>query len=134
MELDEILGVDPTDRHARHARDLVEEDRRLIRELRRIREGQRLTQADLAERMDISQSAVAKIESGERDPRLSTIRRLAMGLGVTVSHVIEDPGVERARRINYWLTDQLEHTLFVEHDSPSDTGFLVKTPGRKART
>lgn len=36
-----------------------------------------LTQSELAERAGISQPAYAKIKSGENDPRLSTIGRLA---------------------------------------------------------
>ena len=46
---------------------------------RRVKLG--LTQTELAARMGTSQSAVARIESGEGDVRLSTLERYAAALG-----------------------------------------------------
>ena len=40
-----------------------------------------LTQTDVAARMGTSQSAVARIESGDADVRLSTLERYAAALG-----------------------------------------------------
>ena len=45
------------------------------------------SQAQVAERMGISQGAVARIESGERDPHLSTLRRYAHAVRVRVIHM-----------------------------------------------
>jgi predicted transcriptional regulator len=39
-----------------------------------------LTQADLAERADVSQPLIARIEGGDVDPRLSTLRRIVEAL------------------------------------------------------
>lgn len=39
-----------------------------------------LTQGDVADRADLSQPAVSKLLSGENDPRLSTVRRVAIAI------------------------------------------------------
>lgn len=41
-----------------------------------------LTQTEVAARMGTSQSAVARLESGEADVRLSTLERYAAAIGV----------------------------------------------------
>ncbi len=41
-----------------------------------------ITQAELAERMGMKQPAVARMETGPFDPRLTTLRKLASALGV----------------------------------------------------
>ncbi len=43
-----------------------------------------LTQAELAARMGTTQSAVARMESGTFDPRVGTLRKLALALGVQI--------------------------------------------------
>ena len=43
-----------------------------------------LTQTEVAARMGTSQSAVARIESGDADVRLSTLERYAVALGRTI--------------------------------------------------
>jgi transcriptional regulator with XRE-family HTH domain len=55
----------------------LEEEFSLARELiaARVRAG--LTQAELAERMDTTQSAIARLESGERLPSVKTLLRFA---------------------------------------------------------
>ena len=49
------------------------------------REAAGLTQADLAERAKTSRATIAQIESGEGDPRLSTLGAIADALGVGLS-------------------------------------------------
>jgi predicted transcriptional regulator len=58
--------------------------RELIDELVRARRESELSQTELAARMGTSQSAVARLESGELDARLSTLERYAAALGRTV--------------------------------------------------
>ena len=45
-------------------------------DLKRLREAARLTQKSLAERAGVSQSLIARIESGSVDPRLSTLKKI----------------------------------------------------------
>ena|ERR1035437_3349430 len=88
MNLEEMLGIDLDDPDQRHARDLVEADERMLDELVRIRK-ERLTQAEVGKQMGISQGAVARIESGERDPHLSTLRRYAFAVGAVITHKVD---------------------------------------------
>lgn len=43
-----------------------------------------LTQAQLAQRLGVAQSAVARLESGEHNPRLETLMSLSRVLGIEV--------------------------------------------------
>jgi predicted transcriptional regulator len=58
--------------------------RELIDELVRARRQSELSQTEIAARMGTSQSAVARLESGALDARLSTLERYAAALGRTV--------------------------------------------------
>jgi predicted transcriptional regulator len=58
--------------------------RELIDELVRARKQIGLSQTEIAARMGTSQSAVARLETGELDARLSTVERYAAALGRTV--------------------------------------------------
>ncbi len=54
--------------------------------IRRLRKAVRLTQKELAEKAGLSQSLISRIERGNVDPRLSTIKR--------IMHVIENASVK----------------------------------------
>jgi transcriptional regulator with XRE-family HTH domain len=58
--------------------------RALIDALVRARQESELSQTQIAARMGTSQSAVARLESGGLDARLSTLERYAAALGRTV--------------------------------------------------
>jgi transcriptional regulator with XRE-family HTH domain len=68
--------------------------------LRAIREKQRISQRALASMAGITQAALFRLESGETDPRLSTLRALAKALGVTVAEIIGEgrPANRRGKR------------------------------------
>jgi len=73
--------------------DLVEaaiERRRLLRALAEDRESSGLSQTLVAARMNTSQSAVARIESGQADIKLSTLERYAAALGKRVKWQLVD--------------------------------------------
>jgi DNA-binding XRE family transcriptional regulator len=57
------------------------ERRRLQRTLAAKRQELGLTQAEVAARMETSQSAVARIEAGEVDAKMSTLQRYAIAIG-----------------------------------------------------
>lgn len=63
------------------------DDRRrdLIQELVSARLDSGLSQTEIAARMGTSQSAVARMESGDLDVRLSTLERYAAAIGRTVN-------------------------------------------------
>lgn len=51
----------------------------------------KLTQAELAERMGTSQSAIARMESGKAAPSLTTLRRLAKATGLKLEISFRKP-------------------------------------------
>lgn len=57
--------------------------------LRAIRALRGITQADLAEKAGISQTAVAEFEKDKRDLRTSTVVKLCEALGVQVTYKID---------------------------------------------
>lgn len=65
--------------------DAALERRLFLRDLATRRERLGLSQTAVAARMGTSQSAVARLESGEADVRLSTVERYAAALGVRVA-------------------------------------------------
>lgn len=66
------------------------ERRRLLRELAELRARRGLTQAQVAAVMGTSQSAVARLEKGEIDAKLSTVDRFALALGTEVRWSLAD--------------------------------------------
>jgi ribosome-binding protein aMBF1 (putative translation factor) len=64
--------------------------RELLRELAARRESTGLSQTAVAARMSTSQSAVARIESGQADVKLSTLERYAEAVGKRVQWELVD--------------------------------------------
>jgi len=80
--LDELIA----DRSLRNADfpelvDAAFRRRELVRELAELREAMSVSQTRLAARMGTSQSAVARLEGGDVDARVSTLARYAAALG-----------------------------------------------------
>ena len=67
---------------------LAEDADALIADLVELRRRRGLSQTDIAERMGTSQSALARVESGRSDLRLSTIARYAEALDVDLNFAI----------------------------------------------
>lgn len=57
--------------------------------LRELRKCQRVTIRELSKRSGISRQAIYNYENGEKNPKMETIRKLALGLGVSVDEVLE---------------------------------------------
>ncbi len=60
----------------------------LGRNLRHARDQLGLTQEQVAERSGVHATEVSRIEAGKRDPRVSTMERLAKALGVPPSDLL----------------------------------------------
>jgi ribosome-binding protein aMBF1 (putative translation factor) len=60
--------------------------RELLSSLAERRRAMGLSQTVVAARMGTSQSALARIEAGESDPRISTVERYALALGDELAH------------------------------------------------
>ena len=61
--------------------EIADRRARVIDDLVRARRRQGLSQTDVATRMGTSQSAVARLEAGDADVRLSTLERYAAAVG-----------------------------------------------------
>ncbi|MBU0579288.1 helix-turn-helix domain-containing protein [Patescibacteria group bacterium] len=61
--------------------DKLEPEYQLAKQLHEKREQQKLSQRDLAKKMKTSQAAVARIESGDGNPTLNTLKNVAQALG-----------------------------------------------------
>lgn len=71
-------------------RELAARRRALTDELAARRSRLGLSQTEVAARMGTSQSAVARLEAGQVDLRLSTLERYADALGCTIDWKLED--------------------------------------------
>jgi transcriptional regulator with XRE-family HTH domain len=60
----------------------------LGRNLRRARERRDLTQEQVAERSGVHATEVSRIEAGKRDPKVSTLERLAAAVEVAPSELL----------------------------------------------
>jgi len=66
-------------------RRMAGQRRRLVSDLTAQRQAAGLSQTEVAARMGTSQSAVARLESGEGDARASTLERYAAAIGCQIS-------------------------------------------------
>jgi transcriptional regulator with XRE-family HTH domain len=64
-------------------------DKRFIARLKTLRAGREMTQEALAERAGISRTYIARLELGQQDPTLGTLRKLAKALKVKVGDLVE---------------------------------------------
>jgi ribosome-binding protein aMBF1 (putative translation factor) len=71
-------------------RRMADERRRLMTDLAAERQAARLSQTEVAARMGTSQSAVARLESGEADARASTLERYAAAIGRHITWRMHD--------------------------------------------
>ena len=60
--------------------------------LRQIREGKGVSLRALKKRSGVAVSSLARYEAGQGDPQLTTLRKIAKALGVTVAELIGDRG------------------------------------------
>jgi DNA-binding XRE family transcriptional regulator len=100
------LGIDLGNAEERRGAELAYEDQHWLASLVRVRRASTLTQKEIAERMQTSQEAVSRLEKLGNDPRLSTIRRYALAVGIGYRHELVDVPAAEAQptRMNVtWL-------------------------------
>ena len=64
-------------------------------QLRAVREGKGVSLRALKKTSGVAVATLARIEAGGYDPRLSTLRRLAKALGVTVAKLIGERSTKK---------------------------------------
>lgn len=89
--LDELLGIDRADPLQNLAGRLVESDSNLWEQLVAARKRAGLQVWQVAERMATQSSLIEALERPGADPRMSTIRRYALAIGVLVEHKVLPP-------------------------------------------
>ena len=94
-DLDEPLPLLPGFREIA-LRRMAAQRRRLVTELTAERQAARLSQTEVAARMGTSQSAVARLESGEADARASTLERYAAAIGHQITWELRGTGTAAA--------------------------------------
>ncbi len=67
-----------------------------MEELKRVRRLRGMSQLDLAARSGVSQYTITEIETGRREPRPSTLRKLAKALDVEVADFFREPEAPKA--------------------------------------
>ena len=60
----------------------------LAQRIKSLRAKREMTQAELAERAKLTLGYIGKLETGSYDPQLSTLKRLAKALRVTVAELV----------------------------------------------
>lgn len=63
--------------------------KKLGQNLKRIREEKGMTQGDICRALDIDRGFISSIENGKRNPTLSTIKKIADVLGITVDELLK---------------------------------------------
>lgn len=66
----------------RKAYEEMQPEFEIIRSLTRVRMEKKLNQRQLARKVGVTQSALARFESGKVDPRLTFLKKITAGLGL----------------------------------------------------
>jgi transcriptional regulator with XRE-family HTH domain len=69
-------------------KDVAKHNWKLARTIQKIRKERHITQEELAERLNVSQSWLARIETGREIPNLKRLQQIARALGVKVKDLI----------------------------------------------
>ena len=80
----ETLNEQLKDSEFRAEWEALEPERQIIRAIIEGREEKHMTQKQLAEATGIAQADISRLESGTANPSLSTLKRLAAGMGMAL--------------------------------------------------
>jgi transcriptional regulator with XRE-family HTH domain len=69
-------------------KDVTKQNWQLARTIQKIRQERQITQEELAERLNVSQSWLARVETGRETPNLKRLQQIARALGVKVKELI----------------------------------------------
>jgi ribosome-binding protein aMBF1 (putative translation factor) len=92
---DAYLNEQLQDPEFRAEYEALEPEFAIIRAITKARKNSDLTQKELSERTGIAQGDISKIERGDANPTLATIKRLATGMGMKLKLEFEPMAVSR---------------------------------------
>ena len=95
----EYLNEQLKDPEFKKERDALEVEFSLIQALIDARESAGLTQSELAKKTGIAQGDISKIENGNGNPSIKTLKRLAKGMGKTLRIEFVDSNENREKVI-----------------------------------
>lgn len=88
-------------------------------QVRRHRRAMGLTAEQLADRADISMHTIRSIETGRTNPRMTTVRQIAVALNTSVEILLDDPDNldETAEILAIWKSDlsQLDRAKILDY-------------------
>lgn len=99
-------------------------DNKVGREVARLRAERGMSQKELAEAAGVTEQALSRIENGVREPRLETLRHIAVGLRVDVGGLLE-PGRGKSRPRKAYRPE-VEKLADLLADAPHDTVVLAR--------
>lgn len=63
--------------------------KKLGENMKKIRLAKRMTQGDICRKLEVDRAYISNIESGNKNPTLSTITKLAKALGVSIDELLK---------------------------------------------
>ena len=84
MTFKESLEEELKDPEFRVEYEALEPEYQVIRAMIRAREEQNISQRQLSERTGIAQADISRIETGDGNPTLRTLQKIAQGLGMAL--------------------------------------------------
>lgn len=75
--------------------DEMEPEFQLIKAMLKGREEQKISQRELADKTGITQADISKMESGDANPTLDTLKRIASGLGMSLQLSFKPIGMRK---------------------------------------
>lgn len=75
--------------------------------IKKLRESKQLTQAELAERLNVSDKAVSKWETGKGFPDITLIEPIAGALGISVAELLSGSSVTNSNRSFHMIRSKL---------------------------
>jgi transcriptional regulator with XRE-family HTH domain len=109
INLDDLLGIDPSDPKVIALREDRSRYHRLIKTLVSLRKEQGLSQSDVAAEMETSQSVVSAFEQAVNDARFSTVQRYARAVGAHLQFMSAiDGGVHTERFTVHPVNDEVD--------------------------
>ncbi len=99
--------------------------------LRKLREAKGLTQPELAELFDSTQSAISNYESGTREPDISLLMRFAEYFDVTVDYLVGSTDLPfRVDSGNIFYSELEKEILLLCRELPEEDQELMAAVGR----
>lgn len=80
----------------------------ISKRIRELRKAMKLTQSQFAEMVNLSEDSIGKIERGVSVPTIDTLNKIADGLKITLSEVLEET-LQKAKSQNQVISDFIKY-------------------------